>query len=73
VDVHWTFKGTQLGEIMGIAGTGKMVTTPGTTTLRMAGAKIVEHSGYWDALGMVQQLATIGVGTAQVPIQVKSG
>lgn len=72
VDLRWTFKGTHLGAFLGIAATGKIVTVAGATTLRMAGGKIVEHSGRWDALGCLQQFSATEAPTVQVPVQVKA-
>ncbi len=66
VYVRWTFAGTHKGEVMGIAPTGKFSTTPGATLFRITGGKIVEHLGYWDALGMVQQLSSGEAQTVQV-------
>src|SRR5215213_2122013 len=57
----WTGTGTHQGEwaspIGPVRATGKAVTWTGTTTLRIAGGKIVEVIGTnWDHLGILQQL-----------------
>jgi TolB-like protein/predicted ester cyclase/predicted Ser/Thr protein kinase/Tfp pilus assembly protein PilF len=66
-EVRWTFTGMHTGETMGIAATGKRVLVTGNTTLRIAAGKIVEHFGYWDALGLVRQVSAIGVADVRVP------
>jgi steroid delta-isomerase-like uncharacterized protein len=59
VAIHWSFRGTQQGEHMGIAATGKQVTETGTTFYRIAGGKIAEMWGDEDALGVLQQLGVV--------------
>ena len=56
VAVRWTGRGTQKGEFMGIAPTGKPVTITGISILRIAGGKIVEEWTEEDILGVLQQL-----------------
>ncbi len=56
VAVRWTGRGTQKGEFMGIAPTGKQVTITGNSILRIAGGKIVEEWTEEDILGVLQQL-----------------
>lgn len=63
VIARWTATGTHKGEWMGVAPTGKRVTHTGTTTLRIAGGKIVEHWADWDALGLLQQLGAAPAST----------
>jgi len=53
---RWTGKGTNDGELMGIAPTGRSVTVAGITIARIASSKISETWTCWDALGMMQQL-----------------
>ena len=60
----WTGRGTHRGEwaspVGPIAATGAAVTWTGTTTLRVAGGKIVEVVGTnWDHLGILQQLGAV--------------
>ncbi len=56
---RYTFRGTQRGELMGIAPTGKPVTVTGITINRIAGGKSEEGWLNFDALGMLQQLGVI--------------
>lgn len=56
VVIRWVSTGTQQGEWMGLAPTGKAMTCNGTTTLHIAGGKIVKYWVDWDALGVLQQL-----------------
>jgi steroid delta-isomerase-like uncharacterized protein len=59
VMARWTFRGTQQGEWMGQAPTGKHVEMTGTDTSHLRDGKIVEHITNWDAMGMMQQLGAI--------------
>jgi steroid delta-isomerase-like uncharacterized protein len=56
VVVRWTMNGTHLGELMGIAPTGRPVEFTGATIHRIADGKIVENWWAYDALGMMQQI-----------------
>ena len=64
VAVSWTARGTHTGELMGIAPTGRDVTTTGMSFDRIADGKIAESHGLFDALGMLQQLGAIPAGMA---------
>jgi len=55
--VTWT--GTHKGEIMGIPPTNKKVTISLITISRIAGGKIVEDHGQFDALGLMRQLGAV--------------
>ena len=59
VVARYTFRGTQQGELMGIAPTGKAVNVPGVAIARFAGGKIAEVWLSWDTLGMMQQLGVV--------------
>lgn len=59
VVTRWTARGTHEGEFRGIASTGKQVVITGITIQRIAGGKIVEGWGNWEALGMMQQLGVV--------------
>jgi predicted ester cyclase len=59
VATRWTGRGTQTGEIAGIAPTGKQVTVTGLTISRLEGGKIVEEWTVWDTLGMLVQLGAV--------------
>ena len=56
---RWTSRGTHKGDLMGIPPTGKQVTVMGIYVARIAGSKIVEEWGNFDALGMLQQLGVV--------------
>jgi steroid delta-isomerase-like uncharacterized protein len=62
VATHWTARGTNTGELMGIAPTGREVTVEGIQFDRIQDGKIVESQGLFDALGMLQQLGAVPVG-----------
>lgn len=59
VATRWTARGTQTGEIAGIAPTGKQVTVSGLTVMRLDGGIVVEDWTTWDALGMLVQLGAV--------------
>ena len=59
VATRWTGRGTQTGEIAGIAPTGKEVTISGLTISRLEGDMVVEEWTTWDTLGMLIQLGAI--------------
>jgi steroid delta-isomerase-like uncharacterized protein len=65
VVTRWTFTGTHQGELMGLAPTGKCVTTSGMMMDRIAGGKITEEWEEWDALGMMQQMSAPSLGKAE--------
>jgi len=59
VATRWSFTGTHQGELMGVAPTGKQVTTSGMVIDRIVEGKIVEEWEEWDALGLMQQLGAV--------------
>ncbi len=59
VVARWTVRGTHKGELSGIPPTGKQVTVTGMWILRVAGGKIAEQWGIFDALGLMQQLGVV--------------
>jgi steroid delta-isomerase-like uncharacterized protein len=59
VAVLWTARGTHLGELMGIAPTGKRIEVRGMYMYRLAGGKLVERAGARDMLGLLQQIGAI--------------
>ena len=59
VATRWTGRGTQTGEIAGIAPTGKQVTITGLTISRLEGGRVIEDWSTWDTLGMLVQLGAI--------------
>ena len=56
VVVRWVGRGTQKGEIMGIAPTGKEMTLTGISIVHIVGGKIAEEWTEMDMLGALQQL-----------------
>jgi predicted ester cyclase len=57
-----TAKGTQKGEFMGIAPTGKQATWSEIHIGRVVDGKVVEHWGVGDQHGMMEQLGLVAVG-----------
>lgn len=55
--IVWT--ATHMGELMGIAATGKTIIVQEMHIRRFVNGKIVEHWGQWDQLGMMQQIGAI--------------
>jgi len=56
---RWTARGTQTGEVAGIAPTGKEVTVSGLTISRLQDGMVIEEWTTWDTLGMLVQLGAI--------------
>ena len=56
VMVRWVGRGTQKGEIMGVAPTGKPVTVTGISVLQIEEGKIAREWTEMDMLGVFQQL-----------------
>jgi steroid delta-isomerase-like uncharacterized protein len=56
---RFTITGTNSGEFFGIPPTGKAVTVTGMDFMRFRDAKIIEHWGEMDMLGLMQQLGII--------------
>ncbi len=63
VVTRWSFTGTHQGEFMGLAPTGKQVTTSGINISRIVEGKIVEEREEWDTLGFFQQLGALPQAT----------
>jgi predicted ester cyclase len=61
------FRGTHLGELDGIAPTGRRVDCTGIVISRMEGGKIAEDWANFDDLGMMQQLRLIPEQGQQPP------
>jgi len=59
VVARWTATGTQRGELMGVAPTGKQATVVGIIMSRCADGKIVEEHEVFDTLGLLQQLGAL--------------
>jgi steroid delta-isomerase-like uncharacterized protein len=56
---RWVLTGTHLGEIFGIAPTGRTVRVEGMSLDRIRDGQIVEGFDGWDALGLRRQLVAI--------------
>ena len=56
VVAHWTLCGTHQGASLGMPPTGKQVTMPGISILRLESGMAVETWVIFDQLGMLQQL-----------------
>jgi len=66
VVTRWSFTGTHQGELVGLAPTGKQVTTSGMVIDRIVEGKVVEEWEEWDTLGMTRQMsATPPLGKAE--------
>ena len=64
VVARWRFRGTQRGEVLGVAPTGKRVTVTGMIFYGISEDGISEYWGSWDRMGLLQQLdapATLSV------------
>jgi predicted ester cyclase len=59
IATRWTLRGTQKGELRGIAPTNKQVTVPGIIVTREANGKTAEEWKSYDVMGMMQQLGVI--------------
>jgi steroid delta-isomerase-like uncharacterized protein len=53
---RFTASGTQRGEVMGVAPTGRTVSLPGINIFRVRDGRIVERWGRLDELGLLRQL-----------------
>jgi steroid delta-isomerase-like uncharacterized protein len=56
---RFTAGGTQQGEVMGVAPTGRAVSLPGINIFRLRDGRIVERWGRLDDLGMLRQLGLV--------------
>ena len=65
VTTKWTASGTHTGELMGMPATGKDVTVTGIEIDRIVDGKVVEGTGIFDALGMLQQMGVVPAGAGQ--------
>jgi predicted ester cyclase len=59
VFARYTMTGTQKGEFLGMAPTGKKVTVAGMDIILFKGGKLAERWGQQDALSMLQQLGAL--------------
>jgi steroid delta-isomerase-like uncharacterized protein len=56
---RFTASGTQRGELMGVAPTGRTVSLPGINIFRLRDGRIVEWWGRLDELGLLRQLGAV--------------
>lgn len=56
---RWVMSGTQRGEFLGVAPTGKRVEAMGMDIVRLSEGKIAEHWGEFDAIGLLRQLGLV--------------
>lgn len=56
---RWTARGTHLGDLMGIAPTGRTVTFGGMALDRFEDGKTAEHWEVMDQVGLMQQLGVM--------------
>ena len=59
VVTRWTGTGTHVGELMGIAPTGREISVEAITIHRMKDGLIAEEWTVWDALGLLQQVGAV--------------
>jgi steroid delta-isomerase-like uncharacterized protein len=59
VVTRWIGRGTHVGEINGIAPTGKTITVDAISLHRVVDGKITEDRTVWDTLGMLQQIGAV--------------
>ena len=59
VVTRYSVEGTHLGQIMGIAATGKHGTITGIDIYRITNGQIEEAWSNWDTLGLLQQIGVI--------------
>lgn len=56
VAAHWTARGRNTGDLLGLPPTGRETVTTGIDFLRIAGGRIVEGWVSWDTLSLIEQL-----------------
>ena len=59
VVARWTGTGTHVGELMGIAPTGRPISVEAISVFRIADGRIAEEWTVWDALGLLQQVGAV--------------
>lgn len=59
VAARWTVRGTHKGTLAGLPATARQIRVPGMWVHRVAGGKIAEQWGIFDALGLMQQLGVV--------------
>jgi predicted ester cyclase len=56
VTIRWICEGTHRGDLLGMAPTGRSISTTGLMLIRLAGEKLREMWSHWDVLGLMRQL-----------------
>ena len=75
VVMHWTHRGTHLGDFLGVPATGREIRGAAITIYRIADGKIAEAQALWDRaevwqqLGLIPDTETILVGAQAEPEQ----
>jgi len=59
VATHWRTSGTQRGEFLGVAPTGKRIALQGMDLFRLAGDRIAELRRFFDLMEVMQQLGAM--------------
>lgn len=54
--VRWTARGTNTGLLLGLPPTGEHITISGVDIFRLEHERVVEHWGWFDVVGLMQQL-----------------
>lgn len=70
VTIRWTCEGTHRGELLGMAPTGRGISTTGLILIRLDGEKLREMWSQWDVFGMMRQLGAapqLGVSAGVQP------
>jgi steroid delta-isomerase-like uncharacterized protein len=66
VVVHWTAKGTQEGQFLGVPATRKTASVSGTSIFRIKSQKIAEQFVDWNLLTLLEQLGAAAATRTQV-------
>ncbi len=56
VGLHWSARGTQTGDLIGIPATGRQVTMSGMQLFSIRDGRIVERWSVFDGIGVMRQL-----------------
>jgi steroid delta-isomerase-like uncharacterized protein len=56
---RWTLKARHTGPFQGLPATGRAISLPGMSMVRMRGGMLAEHWGEQDMLGLLQQLGVL--------------
>ena len=59
IATHWRMSGTQRGEFLGVAPTGRRITLQGMDLFRLAGDRIAELRRFFDLMDVMQQLGAM--------------